>query len=81
MPKHCVGCGAPIIWVKTPMGKRQPFDAKPEKRGVPAGKTSKGGTPIFRMQDTYMPHHATCPAVEMFRKQQDAKDSHHDPAR
>lgn len=69
MPKStpCKGCGQPIIWAKSTGGKNQPFDAEPEKRGVILGNVRKGGPPIMAMKDAYMPHHATCPAVEMFR--------------
>ncbi len=63
----CRGCGAIIIWAKTPAGKNAPVDAQPEKRWV------EQRTPGFPLStgaliDTYMPHHATCSGVEQFRK-------------
>ncbi len=69
MPSKCKGCDAPIIWFETPQGKRQPFDAKPMKRGQVNiwPNEDENWTPIVHMIDTYMPHHATCPEVERFR--------------
>lgn len=34
MAATCRSCGAPIVWARTPAGKRTPLDAKPEKRVV-----------------------------------------------
>lgn len=69
----CKGCGAQIIWCVTVSGKKQPYDAKPEKRGVIA--LFQPGTrepPTMRIEDTYLPHHASCPEVERFRKDKNA---------
>jgi hypothetical protein len=33
MPK-CRNCGRPIIWAKTPRGKRMPLDASPSPEGT-----------------------------------------------
>ncbi len=72
----CRGCQANIIWVITATGAKQPVDAKPTKQIVL--REREGMDPLGVVVDTYMPHHATCPAVEMFRKPA-AEDSHNEP--
>jgi len=67
------------VWAETEKGKRIPLDPKPEKRIVveqtyePDGDPQSGfyvksPIPAARFVDTFMPHHATCPEVEQFRK-------------
>jgi hypothetical protein len=63
----CSKCSAEIVWAETVNGKKQPFDAKPEKRNIIAYDPSAGKT-LARVVDTYMPHHATCPAAASFRR-------------
>lgn len=60
----CNGCGAEIYWVVTAKNQaRMPLDRKPEQRVI---INTDGQAVMIR---TYMPHHATCPDVEMFRRQ------------
>ena len=61
----CKGCGAEIIWVRTPSGAMMPLDAKPEKRGVV--QPAHPG-PIVHIKDTYMPHWASCKHAKEFKK-------------
>lgn len=57
-------CGARVRWVVTAAtGKRMMVDAKPEKRVILGTKTKKA-----HVVDTYMPHWATCPLADEFRK-------------
>lgn len=68
MPR-CSACQAEIKWIETENGKNTPLDAKPEKRWVKyiiMGR--KGNETRWKLVDTYMPHHATCPEVDKFRK-------------
>lgn len=58
----CRGCGAPIIWVTTVNEKKTPIDEKPEHRYI------FGDDERVQLVKTYMPHHATCPEVDRFRK-------------
>lgn len=74
-------CGARIVWAITENGKQIPLDAEPEKRTVIVHhqelvKSTKDlvlGDSFEAMvravvADTFMPHHATCPHAERFRK-------------
>lgn len=60
-PPRCSGCQAEIVWGLTAKGNKVPMDP-PEKRYV-QGKLGR-----YHMVDTHMPHHATCPNVDLFRK-------------
>ena len=63
--EKCRGCGAPIIFVKTSAsGKFMPLDVKPERRIF----LDKKG--LAHSVSVYMPHHATCPNVDQFRKKE-----------
>lgn len=79
----CRGCGAPIVWIKTPAGKSMPCDASPVlyiKGGpdkivrangeVVAGVIIKDGLPDLGAVDGvgYVPHWSTCPKADSFRK-------------
>lgn len=59
----CKGCGANILWFKTVRGKNIPADVKGETRII---LNAEGQAVMAR---TYMPHHATCPNVDDFRKE------------
>jgi len=59
----CSGCHAEIQFMETENGKLQPFDVKPVKARV---LNSQGKIEVI---DSWMPHHATCEKVEMFRKE------------
>ncbi len=59
----CKGCKANIVWFKTVRGKNIPADAKGETRII----INAEGQAV--MAKTFMPHHATCPEVDQFRKE------------
>lgn len=70
MPQ-CKGCNAEIEWFETIRGKKAPVDATPEKRYVVRERLNQKAEVIghvVELVNTYMPHHATCPKVEEFRK-------------
>ena len=58
-------CGASMLWAKTKNNKNIPLDAEPEKRFVFLPERPEG---VADMVDTYMPHHATCPEADKYRK-------------
>ena len=76
----CRGCGAPILWIKTPGGKSMPCDPAPVYyRIVPGGKdkvvTNRGevvSCEIVSGADAtdagYRPHWATCPHAGNFKR-------------
>ncbi len=68
----CRGCGAKIFWLKTESKKQwQPFDVKQEKRMIMVSNQyakSVDEETLARMVPTYVPHHATCANVDMFRR-------------
>ena len=78
----CRGCGAEIIWIKTPGGKSIPCDAEPVsywERAKAKGKvvTPNGmvlscdfeGDPQKATGIGYVAHWSTCPYAERFRKE------------
>lgn len=65
--KPCSGCQQPIVWAETVRGKRQPFDPKPEKRVI--FRERAGKPPLAIVVNSYTPHHATCPQVDLFRRE------------
>lgn len=61
----CRGCGAPIVFVKSALGKYIPCDAQLVRyRANPAGKDFEG-LPTGMARIT---HFATCPQAKQFRK-------------
>lgn len=62
MRKRCKSCEADILWFTTNNGKPIPVDAEPDKRVV-IGRNGKA-----YIVDTYVPHHATCPYADDYRK-------------
>lgn len=54
----CKGCGASIVWIKTPNGKAMPCDNAIETVVTDNGEVIKGRRP----------HWASCPAANLFRK-------------
>jgi hypothetical protein len=74
----CSGCDAEIVWALTAKDKRVPLDAKPEKRYVLAPVLARDDFGFIaavihhderaQLVDTFMPHHATCPNVDEFRR-------------
>jgi len=58
---QCSGCHAEIMFIETVNGVNQPFDVKPIKVTI---LNSEGKAEVI---DSFMPHHATCSAVDEFR--------------
>lgn len=67
---RCRSCDAPIKWVRTRAGKDMPVDATPTKLMVSVRVPVALGTlqETFEVRDCYMPHFATCPDAERWRK-------------
>lgn len=77
----CRGCGAEIIWIKTPAGKSMPCDSEPVPYWQKAGASGKVVTPNGEVISCefsgelsratgrgYIPHWSTCPAAGSFKK-------------
>lgn len=77
----CRGCGAEIIWIKTPAGKSMPCDAQAvtywAKEGAPGKVVTPNGEVISceftgELRDAtgigYVPHWYTCPDAGSFKK-------------
>lgn len=54
----CKGCGAEIVWIKTPNGKNMPCNAEKTIIVTPEGQTVTG----------HIPHWATCPQSKNFKQ-------------
>ena len=54
----CSKCNAKIEWIKTEKGRQMPVDLEPVTVVTKEGKTVRG----------YIPHWATCPNADDFRK-------------
>lgn len=77
---RCRSCDAEIFWVTTEAGKSMPLDALPKLDGNvmlhrQSGKavaTVLAGLFLAEARDSgrvlYMPHHATCPQGQAWRK-------------
>lgn len=81
---NCDGCGATIEWALTHKNRRPiPLDPGTNTAGnLAVVFTSEDGTKVVRVipkaereqdglwpnEPRYMPHHATCPEVEQFRR-------------
>jgi hypothetical protein len=70
---RCRGCQATIIWAKTKTGSRIPLDAEPTYLGNVAfvdgyAKVFGEGHELPNSVARYMPHHATCPKADEFRR-------------
>lgn len=70
MSSFCKACNAELLWAKTATGKAMPLNHDPDSGGnvelrngiayvMPKDQLPRG--------ERYMPHHATCPAVDRFR--------------
>ena len=79
----CKGCGAAIIWIRTPGGKTMPCDPDPayyrEREGAsgkivtPNGMVLSADIGVPPSQATgygYISHFSTCPAADRFRRRQ-----------
>ena len=77
----CRGCGAEIIWIQTQARKRMPCDpeqvtywagaGRPDKIVTPNGEVLScdlSGDPQTATGIGYIPHWATCPERERFRR-------------
>jgi len=60
---QCRGCGAAILWIQTPAGKRTPIDAIPL-----TGWAYSAEWGAWRLIEVHVSHFATCPQAEQFRK-------------
>ena len=74
----CRGCGAQIIWTRTPAGKNMPCDpyvitftpgGGPETFVTPEGKVERGKR-SKEGQIGYISHWATCPQSKRFKKKE-----------
>lgn len=63
-PSSCRYCGAPLIWCKTPAGKKAPLDAVPIE-----GLDTNG-----EHRRIYLSHFATCPHADQVRQQRAGDD-------
>lgn len=73
-------CGSPVLWARVAdgTGNLMPLDPLPDENGnveiigkTPLGRPHvrvHGTRPLLHEGPLYMPHHATCPDVEEFRK-------------
>lgn len=79
----CRGCGAPIVWIRTPGGKSMPCDPEPvhyRERSGAAGKiVTPNGTVLSCDLDVepetatgigYISHWSTCPQAGRFRRRE-----------
>lgn len=77
----CRGCGAPIVFIRTPGGKAMPCDAEPvtywqDALGLYKIVTPNGEVVSAKLEGDaqkatgigYMSHFATCPAADKFRR-------------
>lgn len=72
----CSACKEQIIWGMNPKtGKRQPFNAEPDPDGNRVMDEFNNVYPITKgepvpegMTGPWLPHHATCPYREQFRR-------------
>lgn len=55
---NCKGCGAEIVWIKTPNGKMMPCNAEKTTIVTVEGQTITG----------HIPHWATCPKSKTFKE-------------
>lgn len=66
----CRGCGAKVVWIITPAGKRMPLDYEPEGHALWVIDPNEEGqeTPRAFPAHPRKSHFATCPKAEAFRK-------------
>jgi hypothetical protein len=73
----CRSCKAEIVWARTALGKLMPVDKEPSEKGNVELVSAAGwphltamvhGQPPMLPTTLHMPHHATCPTPEQFRK-------------
>lgn len=80
----CKSCGADIIWIVTPNGKKMPCDNQRiyYKQNVhtggmtlvlPNGKLDRGDLDLESDKFGYISHFATCPSANLYRKSKENK--------
>ena len=83
----CKGCGKPIRWIKTVMGKNMPcdpelivFNGKDDRRNlitkdgnVLSSYNKNSLLPFSGHGEGYMPHWSTCLKAKSFKKNQEGK--------
>lgn len=83
MAGTCRGCGAALVWIPTPGGKSMPCDAEQVLYRARKGAKGKVVTPNGQVLSAdinvqpeqapgvgYVPHWATCPEAEKFRRRE-----------
>jgi len=65
----CKSCGAEIIWIETPDGRKCPVQR--EQINV---WTHDGLTEQWRLVKAHEPHFATCPDADKWRKKKDGDE-------
>lgn len=80
MSDRCQSCQAEILWARTPSGRRIPLDAEPNPDGNviltgyedEARTLTKAELPAYRARGwrIWMPHHATCPNADEWRRRE-----------
>lgn len=81
---RCKACGAEIVWIDTPAGKKIPCDVKLvaywERKGAPGKVVTPNGEVLsadFKGKLDKVtgigcvPHWATCPAADQFRRREE----------
>jgi hypothetical protein len=63
----CRSCGAVISWGVTADGKRVPLDLP--RQAMVAVDHLTDGTPVVEVRSVFVPHFATCPDADKWRKQ------------
>jgi hypothetical protein len=79
---ECAGCHAPVFWARDAQGHPRPLDIG-DWPGAPAAASRDNGglvirylskaQPIREGEVPVMPHHATCPKADQFRKRTPAR--------
>lgn len=64
MASKCASCGAPIIWVEMPSGKKMPVDEKGEMLAILSPDNKRA-----MMRRAHKSHFATCPNASKHRKE------------
>ncbi|TAL43983.1 MAG: hypothetical protein EPN91_05300 [Salinibacterium sp.] len=64
----CKGCGAPILWAKSPNGKAMPLDeAETTIAEVALESGFNDKLHVTWIVRGHVPHHITCPKADQFR--------------
>lgn len=74
----CIACQAPILWVKTRKDKDMPLDPKPQMVVRVENYLDPDRVTTHEIADVvkaYVPHWATCPAADRFRKKKEPESA------